>query len=175
MHLQVFLQEFFAKIETAECPSNDICPKGKVEKGEIVIGSLNGELKKVWALKLAMEKDLDAKIPMMRGFSRDMYLEKATGEMRATLRNYALECRRMSIVDDIFWQMVRESLFDPKMAVEKPAIDIRENWQVVTVPKRSAMPDCIGVMILPVGGKECKCPVCTALRQQDQGPKNPGA
>lgn len=172
MHLQVFLQELFAKIETTELPGVDISPKDKVEKGETVIGTLNGELQRFFAVKEKMIAEINAKLPVMKDYARDMYLEKADSEKVIALREFALQRRRMSIVDNIFWQMVRESLFiDPKMVIEGKGTGLREEWKVVIYDDQ---PPSNGIVMINLGAvKGCSCAGCKT--SGGCGPHNPGA
>lgn len=178
MEIQSFLDKLFIQIETQTMADiGNLSPEEKVdkEKGEEIIGTLNYRLMKMYVIIKTGKVSLSVRRDSVWLLAQHMFWEQANDEEHHQIRDYIMECRCFAIAEDIFWQMVRVYLFDSKMTVEKLAIGIRENWQVVTFPRRSAMSDCIGVATRLMSGVECDCPLCTAVRQQTQGPKNPGA
>ena len=132
--MDVFLYGIFAKAKAMDVPDDSFSPKEKVSGKEEVIGTLSDELKKLSIVIHDYRVTLNAKKEFMLALAKKVAFDKATGEEITIYREYSLEYGRLSVLYAIFLQMVRESLFDAETAVINPAINFRENWQVVRLP-----------------------------------------
>ncbi|MEI7425247.1 MAG: hypothetical protein WCK10_03970 [Candidatus Staskawiczbacteria bacterium] len=134
MDMRTYLNEFFAKIDIAGVPNDTASPKDPVNEGEIVIGVLNDELKKMFVLTAIFKSGLKEKANSMTILRHKLEnsLNDCDEQEEKSFYDYFMLRHYMKMVDKIFWVMVRESM--PKATYEKN-LDIREKWQVVTTAK----------------------------------------
>ena len=127
-----FLEWLKQEMEMVD-PKKVVKPKGRVKKGEEVVGAMSDELKQIWAVYSASYDAVHSQCTAVDQILHNGKKKRNKAEDAALIEEHHIAHNRHDIVDEIFWEAICEA-FPEKLLATKKLIGIRSGFKVVLSP-----------------------------------------